>query len=107
VAGIGPAFRVTIIELPDPAARICSSASRSTPVAEPMTSAWASVAAFAAATALLMSLMVWPWPSAPTWTIVSPIASSSGRARATASASPPAMIVSEPSSARGDERAST
>ena len=69
----------------------------------PMTSAWASVAALAADTALLMSLIVWPWPSSPTWTIVSPIASKAGRARANAASSPPAMIVSVPLWAFGEE----
>jgi hypothetical protein len=91
-------------EPPLPAPITCVSASRSMPVARPTTSAWASVCALAAATALLMSLTISPWPtSSPTWTISSPIASNSGRARAKSSGVPPAMIVSVPSCALGLE----
>ena len=39
----------------------------------------------------------------PAWTISLPIASSSGFARSNASSLPPAMIVSVPSCARGEE----
>src|SRR3954453_14132286 len=70
-----------------------TSASRSTPVALPTTSAWASVLALLAATALLMSLTVWPWPSSPTWTMSSPMISSSGRARSKSASAPPAVKV--------------
>ena len=47
----------------------------------PTTSAWASVLAFAAATALLMSLTVCPWPSLADVEDQLPIASNSGLAR--------------------------
>jgi hypothetical protein len=60
------------------------------------------VCAFAAATALLMSLTISPRPtSSPTSTISWPIASNSGRARRRCSGAPLAMIVSVPSSALG------
>ena len=42
----------------------------------------------------LQSLTACPAPLSPTWTIVLPIASSTGRARAKASAGPPTMIES-------------
>src|SRR4051812_29875624 len=90
-------------EPPEPAPMTCTSASRSTPVALPTSSAWASVEVLAAATELLMTLICWPCPSGPAWTITSPIASNSGQARRTCSSAPPAMIVSVPSSAFGDE----
>ena len=69
----------------------------------PTTSAWASVAAFVAATAFEITLTVCPWPSAPTCRIISPIASKYGRARSKSACAPPAMIVSVPSSAFGEE----
>ena len=50
-----------------------------------------------------MSLHISPWPSSPRCTISSPMISNSGLARANSSAPPPTMIVSEPSSARGEE----
>ena len=69
-------------EPPEPAPMTCSSASRSTPVAAPDEQRLADASrALTAATALLISLIISPWPSGPTWTISSPIASSSGRAR--------------------------
>ena len=69
----------------------------------PTTSAWASVAAFVAPTAFEITLTVCPCPSGPTCRIFSPIASKYGRARSKSACAPPAMIVSVPSSAFGDE----
>src|SRR4051794_7113615 len=77
---MGSALSVSIVLAPLPAPMMRISASRSTPVALPTISACASVLALLAATALLMSLTVWPWPSSPTWTMSSPMISSSGRA---------------------------
>ncbi len=42
----------------------------------------------------LQSFTAWPAPGAPTWLMVVPMASKNGRARANASASPPAMMES-------------
>ena len=43
---------------------------------------------------LLQILAAWPLPDGPVWTMVAPICSRIGRARATAPASPPTMKVS-------------
>ena len=40
----------------------------------------------------LAALTVWPEPAGPTWTMVLPTASSTGRAAAKSSAEPPTMI---------------
>src|SRR3954447_24940644 len=90
-------------EPPDPAPITRTSASRSTPAASAAISAWPTAEAFAAATALLMTFTVWPWPSGPAWTISSPMASNSGRACSKSSGAPPAMMVRVPSSAFGDD----
>ena len=63
----------------------------------------ASTAALTAPIVFVSSLAIWAWPSGPTWTIRSPIAWNSGRARSNAAGSPPAKIVSVPSSAFGLE----
>src|SRR5258708_1205723 len=73
------------------------------PVASAKSSASATAAAFAAPRELLISFRISPCPSAPTWTISSPPASSSGRARSKSPRSPPTMIVSVPSAARGED----
>src|SRR3954469_19839976 len=68
-----------------------------------MSMASARAAALIAASALLRSFTIAPWPLGPQWTMSSPIASNSDLARAKSSGEPPAMIVSVPSSARGLE----
>src|ERR671914_391097 len=88
-------------EAPELAPSTSTRLRRSTPAALPTTSACASVAQFVAPTVLEITLTVWPWPSSPTCRIFSPIASKNGRAAATSSSLPPAMIVSVPSSAFG------
>ena len=72
-------------------------------MALPTTSACASVAALVAETALEITFTVCPWPSGPTCMITSPMASRNGSARAKSSFEPPAMIVSVPSCALGEE----
>src|SRR4051794_35646179 len=100
---MGPDLRASMAEPPDPAPMTSTSASRSTPAASAAIRACATVDALAAATALLMTLTACPWPSGPAWTMSDPIASKRGRARSKSSRSPPAMIVSVPSSAFGEE----
>ena len=48
---------------------------------------------------LLSSLATWPLPLAPMWRTVAAKCASTGRTASSASASPPAMIVSVPASA--------
>src|SRR5437870_8525690 len=50
---------------------------------------------------LLQSLATSPDPTGPTWMMLAPIAASTGRASSKSRASPPTMIASVPSSARG------
>ncbi len=78
-------------------------ASRSRPAALAVRTASPSTAALTAPIVLVSSLAIWPWPTGPTCTIRSPIASNSGSARSKSGPSPPAMIVSVPSSALGFE----
>ena len=50
---------------------------------------------------LLHSLATSPLPTAPTWMTLAPMADSAGRASSTSRVSPPTMMASVPSSARG------
>ena len=61
------------------------------------------MAQLTALTAFESTLTCWPVPTLPTWTMSSPITCSSGPARAMSSSRAPAMIVSVPSSAFGEE----
>ena len=72
----------SIVEPPDPASITATRESRSTPASLATTSASATVRAFAAATELLISLIVWPCPSGPTWSTSRPTASNTDRPRA-------------------------
>ena len=54
-----------------------------------------------ATTTWLAALATWPAPGGPMWVTAAPITSRIGRARSTASSSPPTMIASSPDSAMG------
>ena len=73
----------------------------STPKPSAMRKASDTATAETPAIRLLQSLATSPLPTTPTWMTLAPIAASAGRASSTSRASPPTMIASVPSSARG------
>src|SRR5829696_4313093 len=99
LARISGAWFCSIHEAAAPPSSTSRSLTRSSPAARPSANtshtAWMCIPTMS----WLQHLTVWPAPAGPTWTMVRPMPSSTGLARATASASPPTMIDSVPFSA--------
>ena len=94
VVGVRPAGRGWL-SIHDPAAPPSTAAivlSRSSPPASASSSASDTASMFTTTRTWLTSLQVWPAPTGPTWVIVRPIASRTGRARSTSASDPPTMI---------------
>src|SRR5215207_381259 len=102
-SNIGRPFRLSMPLAPALPAATSRNASGSSPASFAVRTASARTAAFTAPIVLVSSFAICPWPSGPTCTIRWPITSNSGSARSNAARSPPAKIVSVPSSAFGFE----
>src|SRR5882724_5348357 len=87
--------------LPDDFEMTSVSTLASTPKPSAMRNASLTATADTPAIRLLQSLATSPLPTAPTWMMLAPMAASAGRASSRSRASPPTMMASVPSVARG------